>query len=80
MPTPGDIVGNLAVQLKATNEALWDIEDENPRFERRGTFDAAFVHMARQVYKTNDKRAALKREINRQLDADIVEVKAYAAY
>jgi hypothetical protein len=36
--------------------------------------------LARAVYRTNDQRAAIKREINDLLRADIVEEKSYAAY
>ena len=40
----------------------------------------AFVQLARSVYKTNDKRAALKREINVLLGSAIVEEKSYQDY
>jgi hypothetical protein len=38
------------------------------------------VELARQVYRTNDRRAALKRAINQALGSALVEEKSYAAY
>ncbi|MFO1187944.1 MAG: hypothetical protein U1E87_11150 [Alphaproteobacteria bacterium] len=48
--------------------------------ERGKRFDDTFVALARSVYQTNDKRAALKREINLKLGSAIVEEKSYAPY
>jgi hypothetical protein len=62
------------------NEALWDIEDEIRDQERKSDFGADFVRLARAVYHTNDRRAALKREINARLGSALVEEKSYAAY
>lgn len=66
--------------LKAVNEALWDVEDELRDHERRQDFGADFVERARAVYKTNDRRAALKKRINLALGSQIIEEKSYAAY
>jgi hypothetical protein len=54
----------LAARLKAVNERLWDLEDEIRECERRQDFGAAFVTVARSIYRANDERAAVKREIN----------------
>lgn len=35
------------------------------------------MDVARRIYQTNDKRTALKREINTELRSLIVEVKSY---
>lgn len=66
--------------LKATNEALWVIEDDIRDCERHKRFDAKFVELARAVYVTNDKRAALKNELNQLFNSALVEEKSYAAY
>lgn len=66
--------------LNAVNETLWDIEDEIRREELRGEFGNRFIELARAVYVHNDRRAALKREINQRLGSDIVEEKSYADY
>lgn len=70
----------LAAQLKALNEILWDIEDRIRDKEAAGQFDAEFVALARSVYQRNDQRAALKRELNRQLGSELVEEKSYRPY
>ncbi|HSK41979.1 MAG TPA: DUF6165 family protein [Arenibaculum sp.] len=70
----------LRSQLKAINETLWRIEDDIRDHERNRDFGAGFIELARAVYHTNDKRAAVKRRINELLDSDIIEEKSYAAY
>ena len=77
---PSPRLDELTDALRAVNEALWDIEDALRRCERDGDFGPRFVGLARSVYRTNDRRAALKREINELLGALIVEEKSYAAY
>jgi len=68
------------VRLKAINETLWEIEDRIRDKERTQSFDADFVALARSVYRTNDERSAIKREINRHTGSLLVEEKQYAAY
>jgi hypothetical protein len=69
----------LMEALVDLNGRLWDIEDELRAMERRGDFGAEFVELARQVYLTNDRRAAAKAEINALLGSDIAEQKSYSA-
>jgi hypothetical protein len=67
-------------ELKRINEALWEIEDEIRLKERDQAFDARFIELARAVYHTNDKRAAVKRAINQKLGSRLVEEKSYQDY
>lgn len=67
-------------ELKRINESLWDIEDAIRDCERDGDFGDRFVELARAVYRTNDRRAEVKREINHLLGSNIIEEKSYAAY
>ena len=67
-------------ELKRINEALWEIEDEIRVKERDKAFDARFIELARAVYHTNDRRAAVKREINLRLGSRLVEEKSYQDY
>jgi len=69
----------LTAELRSVNHALWDIEDAVRACERDGDFGAKFVELARLVYKNNDRRAAIKRQINERLGSRIVEEKLYAA-
>lgn len=67
-------------QLKTVNEALWEIEDDIRDCERAGHFGEKFIELARAVYFTNDKRAALKKDINLALGSRYVEEKSYQDY
>ncbi|WP_425406894.1 DUF6165 family protein [Hwanghaeella sp.] len=66
--------------LREVNEALWRIEDDIRDCERDKNFNKTFIELARAVYKTNDRRAALKREINTLMNSDIYEEKSYTPY
>jgi hypothetical protein len=63
--------------LARVNAELWDIEDELRRCEAQEYFGPRFVILARSVYQCNDRRAALKRNINDLLGSEIREEKAY---
>jgi hypothetical protein len=67
----------LVGELQGVNEALWDIEDEIRACEARGDFGAQFVELARSVYQNNDRRCAIKRQINEASGSAIVEEKLY---
>jgi hypothetical protein len=66
-----------ARELRRLNTALWEIEDEIRELEARKDFGARFVTLARSVYQTNDKRAAVKTRINQAFGSAIVEEKSY---
>jgi ADP-heptose:LPS heptosyltransferase len=77
-----EIIGSPALdglcdQLRAVNRELWDIEDELRRCERERRFDRDFIARARNVYRCNDRRAALKRQIDELTGSPIVEEKSY---
>ena len=67
----------LFAKLKAINETLWEIEDEIRELEAKQDFGARFIALARSVYHTNDKRAAVKNRINQAFGSAIVEEKSY---
>jgi tetratricopeptide (TPR) repeat protein len=67
----------LAGELKAVNEALWEVEDEVRRCEQAADFGPRFVELARSVYRHNDRRAALKRQVNDLLGSSLKEEKSY---
>lgn len=73
-------IDRLYRALKAVNEELWEIEDDIRDCEREKDFGARFVTLARSVYRTNDKRADIKRRIDTALGSIIVEEKSYATY
>jgi len=67
----------LTAALRAVNEELWDSEDRLRLYEREGEFGPEFVAAARAVYLGNDRRAALKQQINELLGAGPGEPKEY---
>ena len=73
-------VSALRAELKLVNERLWDIEDRIREKEADHRFDDEFIVLARSVYQTNDRRAAIKRELNRVLGSELSEVKSYTKY
>ena len=73
-------VDALVASLKGINESLWDIEDRIRDKEAASAFDAEFIALARSVYVTNDRRAEVKRDINRALNSALVEEKSYKPY
>ena len=79
IPSDGEI-DRLEAQLKVVNEALWEIEDDIRDCDREGNFGPRFVELARAVYRTNDRRAELKRAINLRLGSRLVEEKSYKPY
>lgn len=79
-PLSATDVSSLVRELKAVNEALWEIEDGIRVKESRGTFDDEFIQLARSVYRTNDRRTAIKRELNLLLRSELIEEKSYADY
>ena len=70
----------LTGKLRDVNSVLWNIEDDIRDQERKKAFGADFVALARSVYRTNDIRSGIKREINELLKSSIVEEKSYTAY
>ncbi len=73
-------IAHLRQQLKAVNEELWVIEDDIRDEEAEQNFGPRFIELARAVYVTNDKRAALKKDINLALGSRFVEEKSYQDY
>ena len=75
-----DITEDLFSQLKEINLSLWDIEDRIRIKEKNKEFDNTFIELARSVYFKNDKRAEIKKSINRLSNSEITEEKFYAEY
>jgi Flp pilus assembly protein TadD/GR25 family glycosyltransferase involved in LPS biosynthesis len=67
-------------RLREVNQDLWQIEDAIRDQERKKNFGATFIDLARSVYQQNDRRAAIKREINTSYGSTFVEEKSYSEY
>ena len=70
-------IKQLIDQLKSINLKLWDIENAKRLAEKNMDFNKEFIELARNVYKTNDKRSKIKLEINNILGSNIKEVKSH---
>ena len=66
--------------LKLINEKLWDIENEKRLLEKNSDFSDKFIKVSRDVHFMNDKRAKVKKQINKSFGSNIEEVKEYTKY
>jgi|TARA_R110000765_G_scaffold228991_4_gene332599 hypothetical protein len=71
---------NLKGKLYEINSDIWKLEDNIRNKEKLQEFDDDFIFYARNIYKVNDKRAHLKRQINELVKSEIVEEKSYQEY
>ena len=72
-----EIAIDLINTLKEVNNNLWKIEDNIRLKESNQEFDKEFIKLARSVYKENDLRATIKKEINLKYNSNLVEEKSY---
>ena len=70
----------MTAHLRSVNERIWELEDSIRDCERRSEFGPDFIAFARSIYRTNDERAAIKRQINVEFDSALIEEKSYASY
>tara|TARA_A100001388_G_scaffold102637_1_gene74829 strand:+ start:330 stop:731 length:402 start_codon:yes stop_codon:yes gene_type:complete len=70
----------LIKNLKKINKKLWEIEDNIRQKESNQEFDEEFIQLARSVYRENDMRASIKKEINQNYNSELVEEKSYTNY
>ena len=73
-------INNYLENLININSKLWNIEDDIRECERKKMFDQTFIDLARSVYFTNDERAKVKNDINKNFGSELVEVKSYEEY
>ena len=67
----------LFVKLGAINKKLWDIESVIRNKELSEEFDEEFIKLSRFIYKENDIRASIKKEINIKYNSNLIEEKSY---
>ena len=73
-------INDFLENLININSKLWNIEDDIRECERKKLFDQTFIDLARSVYFTNDERAKVKNDINKNFGSELVEVKSYEEY
>jgi len=70
----------LRTALLKVNNNLWNIENNIRSHEAGKKFDSEFIELARSVYVQNDRRSAVKNEINKLMGSSFSEVKEYSKY
>ncbi len=73
-------INDFIIKLKEINIRLWNVENEKRLAEKNKNFDKKFIEHARNVYKLNDERAKVKRQVNESFGSNIKEVKKYTEY
>ena len=73
-------INDFIIKLKEINTRLWNVENEIRLAEKNKNFDKKFIEYARNVYKLNDERAKVKRQVNEFFGSNIKEVKKYTEY
>ena len=63
--------------LMNVNKKLWDVEDAIRIKEREESFGDEFIDLARSVYKLNDERSRIKKDINLKYGSNLIEEKSY---
>jgi len=72
-------IARLIAELGQVNRRLWDVEDDLRRLETRKEFGRDFIELARSVYRENDRRAEIKRQLNRLTGSALIEEKSYSS-
>jgi len=70
-------IDKLYNDLYNINKQLWDLENQVRKLENEKKFGEEFINAARTIYKFNDKRALVKKEINIQLNSELQEIKQH---
>jgi hypothetical protein len=73
-----DIISDpLIKELIDVNEQLWCVEDKLREHEEIQLFNNDFIQLARSVYKLNDKRSQIKKQINIKYKSNFIEEKSF---
>ncbi|MCI0542515.1 DUF6165 family protein [bacterium] len=72
-----DQMRKLTASLKEMNEIIWDQSDAIRILDMKKEYGEKFVQISLDIHHSNDKRAAIKKEINLLLESNIIEEKSY---
>lgn len=73
-------ITELKEKLKKINQNLWNVEEKIRYKDLNNKFDNEFISLAKKVYKFNDKRSYLKKQININLNSELIEEKSYVSF
>ena len=68
---------NFHIELKEVNENIWELEDIIRNCIRENDRGDLYYTAALNIPLTNDRRAAIKKQINEQFGSEIIEEKLY---
>jgi hypothetical protein len=68
---------NQQHELMEVNLRLWFLEEDIRHYEKTKFFESEFIDVARTIYKTNDERSRIKKEINILCNSELVEEKSH---
>jgi hypothetical protein len=68
---------DLYQDLLIANQELWELEDRIRELMARPTTDQEFIDTGVLIHRTNDQRAAIKKQINIAYKSDLIEEKSY---
>lgn len=74
---PSEEIDKLTAGLKSVNEVIWDQSDAIRIHDMKKEYGPEFVAVSLDIHRSNDKRAAIKKEINLLLASNIIEEKSY---
>jgi predicted nucleic acid-binding Zn-ribbon protein len=74
----GNKLTSIVDKLDDLNNELWWVEDNIRLCEKEQRFDKEFVELARSVYKLNDERHAIKKDIDKLTNSKFSEEKSYS--
>ena len=74
----GTKLTSIVDKLDDLNNELWWVEDQIRLCEKQEVFDKEFVELARSVYKLNDERHAIKKDIDKLTNSKFSEEKSYS--
>ena len=67
-------------QLMKVNLAIWFHEEDIRHYEKIQHFTGDFIEVAKKIYKTNDERSRIKKEINVLCNSELIEEKSHGEY
>ena len=76
------MVSNENNEEMSVNDILSSIKEviSSEQDLKKSSNDDNFIELARSVYITNDKRARIKRNINKTFSSELIEEKSYSDY
>ena len=64
-------------ELGAVNESLWETVEDQHKCKAEGRFDHLFMTLSYKVCGDNDRRSAIKKQINKILESALIEEKSH---